>query len=153
MYSVTNPSIKISACGGIGRHVSLRNSFFREYKFKSCQAHQKGKNVYSNVYDLGVLSTKKKGEGLVLLRKAICNSLRNLHSSLRNNRAFLTETIKAINIYIIRLLSINNPTTQVCRSCRRFAISTVDIHLCGNNHRKCSHNVYTSTKDTIPITA
>ena len=80
-------------------------------------------------------------------------SLRNIHSSLRNNRAFLTETIKAINIYIIRLLSINNPTTQVCRSCRRFAISTVDIHLCGNNHRKCSHNVYTSTKDTIPITA
>lgn len=146
MYSVTNPSLKC-ACGGIGRHVSLRNSFLREYKFKSCQAHHnKDKNVYSNVYDLDLLSTIKERKSSVLLNKAHS-------SSLRRYRAFPTETIKVIIIYIVSLLFTNNPTTQVCRSCRRFAISTVDIHLCGNNHRKCSHNVYTSTKDTIPITA
>ena len=153
MYSVTNPSLKNAPVVELADTPVLGTGLARGTSSSLVRRTKTDKNVYSNVYDIDVLSTIKKGEGLVLLRKATCNGLRNIHSSLRNNRAFLTETIKAINIYIIRLLSINNPTTQVCRSCRRFAISTVDIHLCGNNHRKCSHNVYTSTKDTIPITA
>jgi len=91
------------------------------------------------------LSTIRERRSSVLLEKTHCVSLRNY-------RAFPITQIKAIITYVVRLLINKRSKTQVCRSCRRFAISTVDIHLCGKNYRRCSTNVYTSTKDTITAT-
>ena len=84
MYSVTNPLLKIAGMVELADTPVLETGLFGGTSSSLVRRTKTDKNVYSNVYDLGVLSTIKKGEGLVLLRKAICNGLRNLHSSLRN---------------------------------------------------------------------
>ena len=84
MYSVTNPSLKNAPVVELADTPVLETGLFGGTSSSLVRRTKKDKNVYSNVYDLGVLSTKKKGEGLVLLRKAMCNNLKNLHSSFRN---------------------------------------------------------------------
>lgn len=125
-------NISQSACGGIGRHVCLRNIFRKEYKFKSCQAHQQ---LCCNVCCIG---RKLLQEG-VTVGQVLCD-----YSSLRNYRQSL-DTITSANNYccylcffknlIIALLQVVlQHTQQDC--CISTQVQT--------KQGECSHYVYTN---------
>ena len=132
MNIANSTQINKSACGGIGRHVCLRNIFRKEYKFKSCQAHQQ---LCCNVC---CIERKVLQEG-VTVGKVSCGN-----ASLRNYRQSF-DTITSASFYcyylpffknlIIALLQVVlQQTQQAC--CISTQVQT--------NQGECSHYVYTN---------
>ena len=148
MKSVTNSIYKVGRMVELADTPVLGTGFARS-EGSSPFSPTKDKVVYSNVYDMTTLSTKKERRGLVLLGFTTSVSLRKRHTSLRKYQTSL-NIIKLSLINGDLTIVINNlSNTQVCRSCRqsiRYDCRHTLVSARGEQ------NVYKRTKDTTSVT-